>query len=225
MKIGVIPTKYGYSAIALPPYDGNWELSTPVKLPYDVLVQLRGQILHKLALYCQSLSVWQVWKIVLPWAAWGGLAMYFRWARLLDSGIKFLLLYGWVMLFFFADGIRLLAQLLCHTRGLIDAYRIREGAATGQWVSTREGFRGDNLMPSIEDTAYHVNPEASERGFIQTCQALYPVAKPYYDEMLREEPPFLFSAYPLGFFGYLHRMFVGPRYPRPGLIFELGDLQ
>ena len=162
---------------------------------------------------------------MIPWAAWGGLAMYLRWLRLWTASPKFLLLYGWVMLFFFADGVRMLVQALFHWRGLIDAYQIREGAALGEWRSTPEGFRGDALMPKQFGDHEWTTLNFTEREYISEMMHRYPVAKPYYDEMLREEEPWLFSVIPLGFTGFLRRMFVGPKTPRPGLIFELGDLQ
>jgi len=214
MKIGIVPTKYGYSAVALPPYDGDWELSTPIELPHDVKVQLHGQILHKLAIYCQEFKPWMAWKAVIPWAVWGGLAMYLRWSRLWKASPKFLLLYGWVMLFFFADGLRLLIQHLYHYKGLIDAYRIREGAALGKWVST------DVEMPRRIETDSTLN----EQEYIEVVRKLCPQTEPYYAEMLREEEPFLFSVHPLGFIGFLRRMFLGPKIPRPGLICDLGTL-
>jgi hypothetical protein len=72
MRVGVVPTKAGYSAVCLPPYGNDWHITTPIMLSTDQLAQLRGQILHRLAEYCQLISQWRatLW-VAIPWAAWG----------------------------------------------------------------------------------------------------------------------------------------------------------
>lgn len=221
MKIGCVPTKYGYSAVALPGnYNGDWELDTPLQLPIDMLVQLRGQILHKLALYCHSIKPYACLKMVIFWGAWSALAFGLGIFRLWTIAPKYLVLYGWIRIFFFGDGLFMLARSLCHLKALVDVRRIREGAALGEWIST------DVEMPlRTEGAANYQDRPRSEENYIKTMSAFYPVTAPYYDEMLREEPPWVFSAWPLGVIGWLRRMFVGPRTPRPVLVFELGELQ
>ena len=215
MKIAVIPTQSGnYNAVALPPYGGNWELSTPVELSNDLLIQLKAQILQKLALYCYKFSGWKgQLPVLLPWALWGltALALCSLWTL----GLKYIILYMWIRLFFFFDGVWSLSRLLFHLKGIIKAKKIRGNAASSQLVVSI-----DDKMPRSDG----IN-QLSEREYIKNIMETYPQTKPYYEEMLRTEEPWVFSIFPLGLTGLLRRMFIGPKIPLPTLIFDLGKLE
>lgn len=98
MNLCVIPTKHNYVVVGLPPYRGAWELQSPTELPEDLLVQLRGQMLHKLAEFCHMLTSWQGQiGITLAWAIWGCAALGLRLMRYADiGGLKTIVLYGWI---------------------------------------------------------------------------------------------------------------------------------
>jgi len=218
MRIAVLPTKYGYSAVALPPYGGDWELFSPMKLPHDLMIQLRGQILYRLAQYCSDLSVWTgQLPLAILWAGWGIWALAI--SSLWSYGTRYWILYGWIRFLFFGGGIWLLGKTLAHMRGLLRTRRIRETIVQGQWVITVDGAiqkeEVDNTMTEV----------CTEREYIQYVLANFPQLKPYYDEMLRVEEPWLFSAAPMGVGGLIKYLLTGVRVPMPALIFDLGELK
>lgn len=216
MKIGVVPTKYGYSAVALPPYDGDWRVSSSVKIPHDLFIQLRGQILNRLAEYCHDLSGWTgQLPVAIPWAIMGILAIAL--CSLWKLGFKYIGLYMWVRFFFFFDGVWLLTKYITHWRGLRDAKQIREKIVRGQWV-----FVNTDMPKQFID---HADLTITEREYISEMMHRYPQTMPYYKEMLRVEEPWLFSAAPLGATGLIRFLLCGVRVPRPTLVFELGELK
>jgi hypothetical protein len=217
MKVGVVPTKYGYTAVALPPYTGDWELYTPFDLPEEVLIQLRGQILHKLAIHSHRLVPWTGQaKVALPWAIMGGLALYLRMSNYMSlGGIKTIALYGWIMFLFFGDGIWALMRFIYQLENLFLKWQIKNRVARGEWVAKGCEWAG------VADWDY----QKSEREFIDEFISIAPETKPYYNEILRIEPPLVFSVVPLGILGYIKYLTRGPRLPRPALIFELGRLE
>lgn len=213
MRIAVIPTKFGHTAVALGPYWGEWELYSPVDLPEDLKIQLRAQILHRLAQYCHEFSPWvgQIWTAV-PWAIWGILAVVL--SSLFQLGIKYIALYGWIRLLFFFDGVWILSQVLTHGLGSIRAQRIRKEATRGEWKYIQASWPA------------HISTIGfSEREYLANTALQFPQAKPFIDEMLRTEPPWIFSAAPLGVVGYIKYLLMGIRVAKPILIFELGMLE
>jgi len=216
MRIAVLPTKFGYSAIALGPFDGTWEIASPKPLSEDLLVQLKGQISHRLAEYCWYISPWSgIWSIAVLWAAWGGLALGL--SNLWGYGFRTALLYGWIRLLFFGNGIWLLCQTLYHWRGLRRARLIRTHLLDGEW-ETDEGL----YVPP--EKAIGPARSLGEREFVQFMIGQFPHLAPWYEQLLRVEKPLVFRYWPLGVTGFLRQMLLGPEIPIPPLVFELGLL-
>lgn len=215
MKIGIVPTKYGYSAVALPPYDGDWSLASPVELSDDMQTQLRGQILHELSKYCQMLAPWigQV-LVAIPWALWGAVILYMRLSTYMEYNPSTVLLYGWIMFLFFGDGLWALGRALYQFAHLKQVTKITNWSAKGQWRPNVD------LIPERMDAG-----DMSEREYIDFMATRHPQLIPYYKEIMRREPPLVFTWWPRGLLGFIRMLFIGPRIPKPTLIFELGDLK
>lgn len=216
MNCGVVPTKYGYSLVCLPPYDNNWVVHTPVEIPKDLDLIMQSEILRKLAIYCHQLFGWQgQLKNFLPWAIWGGLVLWLRLSSYASmGGWKTIALYGWVMFLFFGDGLFHFMQWLHQIPNLIRVRQIKR--MDDIKITYRITHRPEGLAePGV----------FSEREYIQTISDLYPETKPYYDEMLRKEPPIIFSLWPIGLLGYVRYLTQGPRIPRPALVVELGSIE
>lgn len=215
IRIGVVPTLHGYSAVVLPPYHGDWELSSPKPLAPDLLIQLRGQILSALSQFSFKMAPWtNILSVSLFWALWGGTALYLRLARYSEMGWKFVILYGWIMFLFFGDGLFSLGRFINQIPNLRRAKSIRDKAADSEWVETTD--TPQRIFPLQTET---------EQEYIERMVDAYPELKPYYDEMLIKEPPLVFSLWPLGLLGIVRYLFIGPRIPRPHIVIELGDLQ
>jgi hypothetical protein len=219
MRVAILPTKFGYSAVALGPFDGTWQIGSAEPMPEDLLIQLRAQISHRLARYCWELSPWTgIWMIALLWAAWGGLSLGL--SSLWDYGVRTALLYGWIRLLFFGNGMWLLCQAVSHWRGLRRARLIRNHLLDGDWEMD-EGL----YIPSHTQVVFPTPPDTlSEKGYVKFMMETWPALSPWYEQLLRVEKPLLFRYYPLGFFGFLRQMLVGPIIPVPPLCFEMGTL-
>lgn len=216
MKVGIVPTKYGYSAVALPPYTGRWDLETPVLLTEGQLVKLRGQILHKLAIYCHSLTPWTgLLFTAFLWMVFGGIALYMRLSNYMNiGGIKMIALYGWIMFLFFGDGLWAFGRTVHQIRNLWHARKIRNTLAKGEWYANPVTWGG-----RIDAS------EVSERDYIEHTKFGVPATEPYYKEMMRTEPPLAFSWIPLGLLGIVRFLLLGPRIPRPAVVVEMGRLE
>lgn len=216
MQLAVIPTKFGHSAVVLGPFDGTWEISSHDPLPEDLLIQLKGQISHKLAQYCWEISPWtNVWLIALLWAAWGGLALGL--SSLWDYGLRTALPYGWIRLLFFGNGVWLLCHVIYHWRGLRRARLIRNHLLDGDWIDGYLYIPKTNSEPG--------NPDATERRLVELAIRVYPHLAPWYEQLLKVEKPLVFRYWPLGMGGFLRQMLLGPEIPVPSLIFEMGLLE
>ena len=216
MKVGIIPTKYGYNAVALPPYNGKWEIYTPIPIDAELELIFKSEILRKLATYVHMLSQWRGQTfVVLPWALWGGIALYMRLSNYASvGGWKTIALYGWIMFLFFGDGVWALGRWINQLPNLFRAWQV-------------------GRMKKIEITYHNKDwkiwygvqqAKMSEHEFIKAMKQLYPEFIPYYDEMLRKEPPLAFSLWPLGLLGYVRYLTMGPRIPLPSLVVELGKI-
>jgi hypothetical protein len=214
MKIGIVGTQSGYSAVCLSPYKGDFELLTPVPLSEDMLLQLRAQILQRLAEYCSKFTIWEGQLLIaIPWAIWSILCLAV--CSLWKLGMQFVLLYMWIRFLFFADGIWALSKILVHFKGLRDTQQIKESAAKAKWIFS------PTKMPSRAEIVVG----ETEREYIQRAIEEYPQTAPFYEEMLRKQPPEIFDRYPLGPLGILKMFLTVPRIRRPILIFDLGRLQ
>lgn len=222
MRVAVLPVKHGYSAVALGSFDGKWEIGSAKPMPEDLLIQLKGQISHRLAQYCWELAPWTgIWMVALMWAAWGGLSLGL--SSLWDYGLRTTLLYGWIRLLFFGNGIWLLCQTVYHWRGLKRARLIRNHLLDGDWEVDEEQPRIPDphtyvVRPALPDTP-------SEKEYIEFMMKTWPYLLPWYEQLLRVEKPLLFRYYPLGFTGFLRQMLLGPTIPVPPLCFEMGALE
>lgn len=219
MHIGICATKYGYSAVCLGFFDdGKWKLSTPVKISDEHLLQLRSQIAQRLAEWCQQLSPWRyTLPVAIPWAAWGAVVLGMYYTTIYNIAPKYIVLYGWIRLFFFGDGIRILTQTLYHLPGVLRARRVAKQLLTGNWETS-----GNLTLPLHTST---VRGLESETEYILRQKDNYPDAAPFYDAMLEKRPPAVFDWYPLGMIGWLRNFFLGPRYRLPIMVFEMGLLE
>ena len=218
MRVAVLPTKFGYSATALGPFDGTWQIAAAKPMPEDLLVQLKGQISHKLAQYCWALAPWTgIWAVALIWAAWGTLSLGL--SSLWDYGLRTALLYGWIRLLFFGNGAWLLSQTICHWRGLRRARLIRHHLLEGDWELDEELY-----IPPRSRVVFSTDT-LSEKEHVELLMKAWPQLVPWYEQMLRVERPLIFRYYPLGFVGFLRQMLVGPIIPVPPLCFEMGTLE
>lgn len=213
MNIGIVPTKYGYNAVAVGKYNGRWNVYTPIHIDAELEIIFKQEILRKLAIWTHLLSQWRgQGKIALIWATWGGLALYLRLSNYASmGGWKTIALYGWIMFLFFGDGVWALGRFLYQLPNLFRAWqvgRIKDIEIQYGTLHVPNGLAG-NL---------------SEMEYIQEMMKLAPSLKPYYDEMLRKEPPLAFSLWPLGLLGYVRYLTQGPRIPRPALVVELGKI-
>ena len=217
MRVGIVPTKYGYSAVCLPPFDdGKWELSSPKHVGDEHLLQLRSQIAHRIAEWCQQLSPWRyTLPVAIPWAAWGAVVLAMYYTTIYNIAPKYVLLYGWIRLFFFGDGIRVLTQTLYHLPGVLRARRVAKQLLTGEW-EVIEGL----ALPSHTV----IIPGETEEGYLQWHIPRYPDAALFYEAMLEKRPPAIFDWWPLGVVGWLKRFFLGPKFRFPPMIFEVGLL-
>jgi len=214
MKIGIVPTLYGYSAVVLPPYKGNWELLSPVNLSSELKIQLRGQILAALAAFSHTMTPWtNMLRVALPWAIWGGTALYMRLVRYMEMDLKFVILYGWIMFLFFGDGLFALGRFFYQLPNLLRARSIRKHVASGEW-SVGEGRMPTRPISRENDT---------EREYMDRVAKVYPQTRPYYEEMLTKEQPLAFRYWPLGLRELVVYLFVGPRIPPPHVVIELGE--
>jgi len=215
MRIGIVPTLYGYSAVVLPPYKGNWELLSPTNLSSELKIQLRGQILAALAAFSHNMTPWtNMLKVAIPWAIWGGAALYMRLVRYMEMDLKFVILYGWIMFLFFGDGLFALGRFLYQIPNLLRARSIRKHIASGKWT-TVESEMPQRPMLLLDDM--------TEKEYIEMVMNLYPQTEPFYEEMLTKEPPLAFRYWPLGLRELVVYLFVGPRIPPPHVVIELGD--
>lgn len=212
MRVGIVPTKHGYNAVVLPPFDSDWRLESPVVIPRDARTQLRGQILHALANYKQTVQLPPL-PIILAWAAWGTAALYLRLAYYWENAPRFVFLYGWIMFFFFGDGLFMLTRWLFNLRHTRHTRKIGKIKVDTPWQHEARDWH------DIRGTA-----QLGERAFIDTMIARYPDAAPFYREMLREEPALFLSMIPLGLVGMIKWLFLGPKFYRPALVFDLGKL-
>lgn len=214
MRVAVLPVKFGYTAVALPPFDGTWKIAAPKLLPKDLLIQLRGQIAHRLAGYCWELAPWTgISLIAFLWALWGGLALGL--SSLWDYGFRTAVLYGWVRVFFFGSGIMLLCRCIYHWRGLRLARLIRNHLLDGEWE-----LDNDLRIPTASTQPITL----SEKEFVEYMMSGWPHLAPWYEQLLKIEKPLVFRYRPLGAAGYLQRLFLGPHIPVPPLVFEVGSL-
>jgi hypothetical protein len=220
MRVGIVPTKAGYSAVVLPKTvtESGWELEVPaVALSPDLLLQLKAQITQDLAEYCEEMSTWmgQFW-ISLLWAAWGLLALGV--SSMWKFGLRTALLYGWIRVLFFGDGVWALSKYLCHLKGLRRAQWLRKHLAGGDnwWVMSR---RLD--FPVRE----HLPRHASETDVIEYAQEWFPEVDVYYSRMQEKQAPWVFRYIPLGFLGFIKRLAIGPKIVLPRMVYELGLLQ
>jgi len=215
MQVAIIPTKFSFVAVALGPFDGTWKVASSKPLPEDLLVQLKGQISHKLAQYCWETSPWSgIWGIALLWAAWGALALGL--SNLWDYGLRTALLYGWIRILFFGNGIWLLCHTIYHWRGLKHARLIRNHLLDGEWVI------GGPRIPKTDEMFAGLHP--TERQFVKFMIVEFPRLAPWYEQLLKVEKPKVFRYFPLGAAGFLRQMLLGPEIPVPSLIFEVGLL-
>ena len=217
MKVGIVPTKYGYSAVALPPYRGDWELRSPVKLTDEQRIILRGQILHQLAIYAHQLTPWTgLLFTAFLWMIFGGIALYLRLSNYVDiGGWKMIALYGWIMFLFFGDGLWAFSRTVHQLRNLFHAWFIRNQVARGRWKEENADW----------GPAMKLDPDTPERVFVEKHMDFYKPAKPYYQEMLRTELPLAFSIWPLGLLGMVRYLFQGIRFYRPAVVVEMGRLE
>lgn len=220
MKVGIVPTKYGYSAVALGPFDdGKWELETPKHISDEHLLQLRSQIAQRIAEWCQQLSPWRyTLPVAIPWAAWGAVVLAMYYTTIYNIAPKYVLLYGWIRLFFFGDGIRVLTQTLYHLPGVLRARRVAKRLLTGNWDLPH------NLTVLLPLRSPPVADETEEE-YLRWLRGNYSHTAPYYDAMLEKRPPAIFDWWPLGAVGWLKRFFLGPKFRFPPMIFELGVLE
>ena len=216
MKVGIVPTMYGYSAVVLPPYKGDWELLSPVHLTREMKIQLRGQILAALSSFSFSMLPWTNMLVVsLFWALWGGTSLYLRLSRYAEIDIKMVILYGWIMFLFFGDGLFALGRFISQIPNLRRAKNIRDKATQGAWLVS------DVAMP--ERLASLQNE--TEKEYIARTSSFFPNTQAFYDEMLVKEPPLAFRMWPLGLLAIIRFLFIGIRIPRPHIIVELGTLE
>lgn len=217
MQTGIVPTKHGYSAVALGPFDdGKWELHTPKHISDEHLLQLRSQIAQRLAEWCQQLSPWRyTLPVAIPWAAWGLVVLGMYYTTLFNLAPKYIVLYGWIRLFFFGDGIRVLTQTLYHLPGVLKARRVAKRLLTGNWELS-------NALTLPTWDWYPIGETETEYLLRQILD--FPDAAPFYDAMLEKRPPAIFDWYPLGMLGWLKNFFLGPRYRLPVMVFEMGVL-
>lgn len=218
MRIGVVPSKYGYVAVCLAPFDdGKWELESPVPISSEHLLQLRSQIAQRLAEWCQQLSPWHfTLPVAIPWAAWGLVVLAMYYTSLMSIAPKYIILYGWIRLFFFGDGLQVLTTTLYHLPGVLKTQKIARRLLTGNWE-----LSGELILPYRTEAM----PGESETIYILRQKLNYPDAAPFYEAMLEERPPAIFDWYPLGMAGWLRNFFLGPRYRLPPMVFEMGTLE
>jgi hypothetical protein len=148
--------------------------------------------------------------VMIPWGIWGTAALALRLGRYFEYGLETVVLYGWIMFFFFGDGLFALIQTLTHLPAILRSRKIQKNAAKGKWVWS--------FLTSYADSL----PDSSEREFIAHAMKQEPGLSEFYEEMLRKEPPFIHRLLPLGFTGWIKRLFLGPVIPMPSLVFELG---
>ena len=216
MRIGVVPTLYGYSAVVLPPYKGGWELLSPLSLAPDLKVQLRGQILAALSSFSFSMLPWtKMLGVSLFWALWGGTALFLRLSRYAAIDLKMVVLYGWIMFLFFGDGLFALGRFITQIPNLRRAKDIQDKVAKESWL--------------ISEIKMPERPQAleneTELAYINRVSELHPITQPFYEEMLIKEPPMAFRMWPLGLLAIIRFLFIGIRIPRPHIIVELGDFK
>jgi hypothetical protein len=218
MQVAVLPVKSGYVAVSVGPFDGTWKIDSPKPLPEDLLIQLRAQIAQKLAQYCWEISPWMgIWFVVFLWAAWGGLALGI--SSLWDYGLRTALLYGWIRILFFGNGIMLLSQCLYHWRGSKRARLIRNHLLDRDW----EVDAGLYIPRDTDEVFAGLSP--TERQFVEFMIVEYPHLTLWYKQLLKVEKPLIFRYIPLGAVGFLRQMLLGPEIPVPPLVFDLGTLE
>ena len=216
MKVGIVPTLYGYSAVVLPPYKGGWELLSPLSLANELKIQLRGQILAALSSFSFSMLPWtNILVVSLFWALWGGTSLYLRLSRYAEIDIKMVILYGWIMFLFFGDGLFALGRYINQIPNLRRAKNIRDKSARGAWLIS------DVAMPK----RFAPLKGETEKEYIARASDLFPNTRPFYEEMLVKEPPLAFRMWPLGLLAIIRFLFIGIRIPRPHVIVELGTLE
>lgn len=214
MRVGIVPTKYGYTAVGLPPYDENMNIESVKYMSREMKIQLRGQILQELARYCHDFRSFQNrLGLTFLWALWSFAAL--ATTSLWEAGLKYAVLYGWIRFFFFADGIWLLGQTLRQLRHLRQIKKIAN--TMHSFGMNEEDLRAPKLLALPE--------EVTEREFIQAAMEVYPEFEDYYNEMLRVEEPMVFRYWPLGLSGLAKRLFLGPKMVGPRLVFDLGKLE
>jgi hypothetical protein len=217
MQVGIVPNAHGgYTAVYLEDGDyGNLNLhcGPDYLLSSDLEAQIAGELRHSLLSYCWALRSWfGQWGVALAWAAASLVVLCTQ--RLWSYGAKTAMLYGWVYVLFFGDGVMALSRLLAHSGALRRARQIRKGLAQKARVWYRLHKR--NPPPC--------NAGEGELEFVRGRLWHDQWYAPYYAEMLAQRPRLLAGFLPNRLTLLLQALFVGQWAPRPRWSMELGEV-
>ena len=216
MEIGIVPTKYGYAAVAAHQslFDGEeLTIHSPVPLPDDLKVQLLGQFSDEAARYLWAVGRWEhIGLTALVWAALGvaAIAVSSLWAY----GWQLIVLYGWVRLWFLGDGIWLLLQFLARIPHRRRAQRLRRLCRAHPRVMIQPRW------PRLDA----VNSALAEVECLRDLSERFPALAPFYAQMLRIEPPALLERQPLSAGGRIRNLLLGYPLRLPRMIWYVGEL-
>jgi len=163
------------------------------------VAQLMGKFLSDLANFDWKLDIYRHIAAAVPiWAAYSALAIYFDFSQLFQWGSWFVLTRGWITLWFFADGIWRLLQLLLYARFLWKYRYCRRITYIHQEIDERL----KELAAAICDW------DGTENEWIEK-HSRHPHFGKYYRRLLRRLPPIALDVVPRGFWEYIKLMILG----------------
>lgn len=215
IEIGIVPTKKGYAAVGLRKTLGKSEkliIRAPFPVTKDLETRILGRLYREVADYLWDVGKWEgIGFVALLWAV--ASISVIATNRLLDYGLKMILLYFWVRLWFTSDGLLLFLPYLMKVTHRARASRIRKAK--------------ENLVVEVElmdwPTLSFVRPDPDEEDCIRDMMDRFPQSLgPYYIQMLKVDPPWLMDQYPFTFLARARNWIMGSPIRLPRAVYYIG---
>jgi len=217
VEIGIVPTAKGYAAVGLPKTLGktdNLIIRAPFRVSEDLKTRILGRLHREVAEYLWEVGKWEgIGLAVFLWAIAEAMVLYVCIGTLVGYGMKFAILYGWVRFWFLSSGLLLFFPYLAKVLHRRRAKKIREyhegGRYVGSWIECQ--------WPKAENLG---GPDEEE--YIAEMMATYPKLRPYYEQILRVDPPEAMDLYPFTILGRIRNWIFGPPLRLPRMVYYVG---
>lgn len=214
VEIGIVPTAKGYAAVGLRKTLGKTNtliIRAPFHVSDDLKTRMLGRLSREAAGYLWQVGKWEgIGLVVFLWAVTGLITL--ATSRIWDYGTKMALLYGWVRVWFLADGVWLFLPWVFKILHRRRANRIRKY------------FKGEQqIISQIEDWPQAVTSDMiDEREYILDKMEKHPELIPYYKQMLEVDPPRGLDWYPATLLGRIRNWIFGTPIRLPHMIYYIG---